>query len=205
MKALDVVKPLGSEVLAEPYVGLISELSGISNAALKKELQKTTDTTANDTQNNNGEMRSKDEKKGVKTESAYIYAARFILNALIFKKSFAEYNDDIEGCLSDETHKEIFAYLKKCKEKSAEPLVSSLYEEAENTPELDAVIIPEKIFTDKKDEKKYYDDSLKLIKKESLNREKYRLGEKAKAETDVGKRNKIVSEIAGIIKKISKI
>ncbi|MDR3263042.1 MAG: DNA primase [Clostridiales bacterium] len=197
VKAVDTLKPLGNDILTESYLGLVSDISGINYDTLKNELQKNKDTKPSAAHNNLAENTSGKTVK--KRENAYLAAVRFILNALLFKKSYAEYSADIAPHLIDQTHIGIFAYISDCKECGIEPRAGAVYDEVDDSAELEAVMNVTTAFVNEADGKKYYEDSFKVIKKEKTSAELKKLREQFASETDVEKRNLITGRIKELL------
>jgi DNA primase len=200
MKALGVLKPLGSGVLIEPYLGLISEISGINYDAVRREFQKTADISVPSAQNNKA---AEGASAGKKNEGAYMTAARFVLHSMLMKRTEPDPSFDLAPYLTDGTHKAVYGYVKSCFERGTEPRVSGLFDELDGdgeSGELNAVINFNAAFSDKSDEKKYYADSLSVLKKEKINAEIRELKETFGAETDTVKRRETAARIDRLLK-----
>jgi DNA primase len=200
LKAAEILRPLGNDVLIEPYIGMISEISGINYDTLRREFLKNADINPAGTQNNNGAAKPSAEKKRTDAgKDKYTTAVRFILNSALLKKACADDSLDLSPYLINPAHIAVNSYLEECKIRGIEPRVSGVFdafdEPSETLDELNEIINLTAEFPDLTAEKKYYNDAVNVLKKEKINSGIRRLNSEYYAETDGEKRKSITAEI----------
>jgi DNA primase len=206
LKAAEILRPLGNDVLIEPYIGIVSEISGINYDTLRREFLKNADINPTHTQNNKGEVRPAEKNNA--NEEKYSNAVRFILNSMLLKKDFIDADFDVEPYISDITYVTVNSYLKECKIRGIEPRISGLFDAAdenlENLDELNKIINLETVFKDAAAEKKYYGDAVNVLKKHKIMSEIERLKREYNEETDSERRKTITADILKLQKQNGK-
>ena len=125
-------------------------------------------------------------------------AIRFILAAKLFSAPYAKEYDVKETPATDATHQEISAYIAEREKLGERVQASDLFEVLEeDDAELNAIL--DLNYEDKlsgENAERFFQDCVKTLKREALEKEIALLNEQLNAETDLEKRKTILKKIA---------
>ncbi|MDR1939639.1 MAG: DNA primase [Clostridiales bacterium] len=143
-----------------------------------------------------------DARGSVKKPTAAKKAARFILNSFLFKKPYADAAclDEIGDCFDDASHAAVSKYIAECQRRGIEPRVSALYDEMESTPEVGEIVNFNGGFLNAADGKKYFDDSVAMLKREKINAGIEALKRDLDGRSDIKERALLTAEIGKLLK-----
>lgn len=150
-EAITVLKSLNNNIEMEAYLESISNISRIKYETLRAELYK------------KAEKEPDFPKAAEKDASAYQIAERYILNAMLYGKSFVDYSEDFECLLISPFSIEIYEYIKSCVEKGRKPIPSSLlslFEEKDRDKVMEIIDYPA---PSEKVEEEYYNGCVKTL------------------------------------------
>jgi DNA primase len=127
-------------------------------------------------------------------------AVRFILSSLIFEKDYVDKSFDISPFLSENCFVQIYDYIKDCHKKNKKPMPSLLYDitDKESEDEVNAILNLD--LEANPQNKKYYDDCVKMLSGRSINRKIASLNLIFENEKDMARRKEIAKEIQELTK-----
>lgn len=159
----------------------------------------------------NAQGDDKDKDKEIKVDIQFtesndeksILASRYILNAFLFNKSFAQEYALTEIDFANETHKKIKDYILDKQEKGEQIIFGNLFDEfdQEESQELSKIAELETSHTYQFDQAVYFEDCIKTLKVESLTKMISELTVQFTKETDTVKRREISTLITNLISK----
>ncbi len=136
-------------------------------------------------------------------------ASRYVLHAYLFNKPYADLSDVDDVEFEDTYHKAIVQYLKEKRAEGVQPRFTDLYDILTGSahPELSLIAELETDENKSFDQAAYYNDCVRTLKIDRIERRLTRVSELFKAETDTSRRreyamemNKLLAEKAKYIK-----
>ncbi len=124
-------------------------------------------------------------------------ASRFVLHAYLFNKPYADLTDVDDVQFEDVYHKAIMQYLKEKKGEGNNPRFTDLYDILTGSAHPELSLIAELETDESKgfDQAAYYNDCVRTLKIDKIERRLARVSELFKAETDTGRRREYAMEM----------
>jgi DNA primase len=201
--------PIKSEEAKRGYISealkIIKRLDGVERESYTKLLQKQTGYTLDFLKREQPDIISGGYAEGAargddKIKSADETAVRFILSSLVFEKDYVDKNFDVSPFLSKNCFVQIYDYIKDCHQKNKKPVPALLYDitDKECADEVNAILNFDGEATPQN--KKYYDDCVKMLSVGSINGKIASLNSIFENEKDMTKRKEIAKEIQELSK-----
>lgn len=161
-RAIAVLKSVSDTARREVYFEWVSDRGKISVETVRKyfsgELGLITEERAAD--------KPSAERGAVdKSEQANVAAAEFVLFSLLKGKSFANIADLKEEYFFTDVQHDVWAYIKDCAAKGAKPIIGSLFETMEDSPELSSLLSNGVSFAEEARMQKYFSDCVARLKR----------------------------------------
>lgn len=196
--ALNVVKKLETESEQDIYLNLISKLSGIIKSILRADLN-------NNTTEEVVEVKKQpEEEKFQLRENAYVKAVKFVLKALLEKKSYAVLDESIKDNLLNSDYLKVYEYIENCYKNDKKPIISAIYTnfDVENSRDLSDLIAFEILESD--DNEKYYNDCVKTFVSIGLKQRQQEVINKLRSTGDMEERKQLTKQLNEITLKLKK-
>lgn len=196
--ALNVVKKLETESEQDIYLNLISKLSGIIKSILRADLN-------NNTTEEVVEVKKQpEEEKFQLRENAYVKAVKFVLKALLEKKSYAVLDESIKDNLLNSDYLKVYEYIENCYKNDKKPIISAIYTnfDVENSRDLSDLIAFEILESD--DNEKYYNDCVKTFVSIGLKQHQQEVINKLRSTGDMEERKQLTKQLNEITLKLKK-
>lgn len=191
-KALSVLAKLDSEMEKEAYIPLIRETSGFSAESLKRQLEKT---KPEDAERKRPEPQQKSEVKN--EDQAYYASARGVLYGLIDGVELPA--EDLTSYFEDNTHRDVYRYLKAQAEEGKKVIIGSLFSVVEDEEELSIILNQTESGEDARKKRKEYNDCLERLKKRFVSRRIVSIREEIENEADINKKNELLKQLNMLI------
>lgn len=192
-EVLDIIKQIDSKAEQEIYLKLVRDLSHISIDVLRRDIDGTAVVK---------EIKQ-EEKPLYVQEQGLLKATKFILASILHKKDYASTDIDYVY-FKNPNYQKLYDHIKNLTNEGKEFIISevfSMFDVEENKDIKDLIDYNFEIVTDPK---KYYAESLNLIRKTGLEFRQEELKEKFKTETDTEKRRLIAIELTMVTKELKK-
>lgn len=196
--ALNVVKKLETESEQDIYLNLISKLSGIIKSILRADLN-------NNTTEEVVEVKKQpEEEKFQLRENAYVKAVKFVLKALLEKKTYAVLDENIKDNLLNSDYLKVYEYIENCYKNDKKPIISAIYTnfDVENSRDLSDLITFEILESD--DNEKYYNDCVKTFVSIGLKQRQQEVINKLRSTGDMEERKQLTKQLNEITLKLKK-
>ncbi len=190
LQALELIRGVNDVFMQEELLKKVSDLTSISYQSLKKDLDKGTVTVTAITTEDDVEINPK-----YSDNSAISKTERLVLLAILLKKPYATYDDDIY--FNNRVREKIYNYILLHEDYKIESLYS-VVDESE-VEELSAILSSGDTVFDKSIEEKYYKGCVATLKKNNIGNEIKRLNGEYQKEIDLDRKN----EIANMINKLT--
>lgn len=186
--ALKVIAEAESESVKEELLKIVRDKTGTTYEALKRDLE-------------NAPVRPETEKRVERKiddgSDRLIKACRFVLASVLFHAKYAK-NFDISSVIFDNNvHNSIAEYIKNQKNKGETVRASALFEIFdENTPELSEILdlsMGDSLEGD--GAARYFDDCLKILERDRIERDLKELSAVCDAETDIARKKEYTRQI----------
>jgi DNA primase len=186
--AINVLSGL-DKVESSIYVDEVSKNSGINKDILINQIDKTIPYSKNDNE-------KKEVKETSQDNNASIKAARFVLASILNQKSYVNILEMDKSLFTDENHLKVYEYIYECIKCGKEPIIGDVIDILEN--EESGKII--EAIDDKSiiNQVNFYNECVKKLKKDYINRELTNLVNELKMETDDNKKLQIKEKILQI-------
>ena len=138
----------------------------------------------------------------MKNDNVQMKAARFVLNAIVMNKDYANLKDLSRDWLPDATHIEIYDYLKIKSELGEKVTAGSLYGNIDETNELNEVINNYEEINGLGLEEKYYGDCLIKLANAYLSEQIAELTKEFEDETEKHKKTELLARLSELQKKL---
>ncbi len=196
-KALSIIQEADNEATKDDLLKTLRNKTGYSYESLKKDLEKVQDKPTAEI-----EVVNNDEN-GNALEKAY----RFVLASVLFQTPYAKDFDINSIKFDNNVYQVIATYIAEKKRKNERIRASALFDIFdENTVELNQILdLSCGDQLEGQDAMCYFFDSVKLIRKENLNKQLDELMEECKKETDIETRKKLtikIQELMSLIKNL---
>lgn len=190
--AVKVLAEIKDETQRSVYVELVSKKCGLSKDSLLQQMSNA----------------PKEEKEIVVKNSSLdvcdveLKAARFILNALLNGKRYADVNLlDREWFVCD-VHREIFDFIKSRADKGEDIKISLLFDHIEESDEMNSVINNYEKLSDETVEEKFYIDCALKLANGYLSEKIAELTKTYEDETDMAKKSNLILQLVTLQKKL---
>lgn len=192
--AIDVIRESNSFAEQEDLLKTVRDVTGITFEALKRELYNVQDVKEESKQHTNREF---NDDVGDKVS----IASRFVLYAYLFNKPYATEVDISEIDFNLIEHKNIAQYIKERQSLGEKINFSDLYEELEGNDyeELSRIAGLEISENKQFDEAIYFNDCLKTISVENINRQIKELTKEFSQEKDTNLRRQLATKISELM------
>lgn len=196
--ALNVVKKLETESEQDIYLNLISKLSGIIKSILRADLNNNTTEEVVEVKN------QPEEEKFQLRENAYVKAVKFVLKALLEKKTYAVLDENIKDNLLNSDYLKVYEYIENCYKNDKKPIISAIYTnfDVENSRDLSDLITFEILESD--DNEKYYNDCVKTFVSIGLKQRQQEVINKLRSTGDMEERKQLTKQLNEITLKLKK-
>ncbi len=196
--AVKVIKESPSPAEQEDLLKTVRDATGTTYESLKRELFSVADKPAEVV-----EAKTFNESSGDKN----LRASRFIMYCYLFNKPFADIKD-IDGVdLENTTHAHIMQYVIQNKNEGLTPRFSDLYEllEEKDQEELSRIAELESDENKEFDQGSYYNDCIRTLRVQTLNKRIERLTALFSKESDLARRKEITLEMTKLLAERSKL
>lgn len=198
--ALSIIKKLQTQSEQELYLKMIQELTNVVMSVLKGDLNNLDDKV--EIKDN---LETKEKLDSTKRENAYVKAVKFVISALLFKKSYAYLNDNIRQGIMNADYIKIYDYISDESSAGRTPIVSKIFDmfdDIENNMDIKDIV--DYVFLPSEDNENYYNDCVNIIAKSSLSMTKEKLLSDLAKVRDSDERKAIVQKIQEIMLKEKK-
>ena len=198
--ALSIIKKLQTQSEQELYLKMVQELTHVVMSVLKGDLNNLDDKV--EIKDN---LETKEKLDSTKRENAYVKAVKFVISALLFKKSYAYLNDDIRQGIMNADYIKIYDYISDESSAGRTPIVSKIFDmfdDIENNMDIKDIV--DYVFLPSEDNENYYNDCVNIIVKSSLSMTKEKLLSDLSKVRDGDERKAIVQKIQEIMLKEKK-
>ena len=192
-ESLQVVKEIKTNSEREIYLKIIKDISKISLEVLKSDLVE-------------NEISKKEIKKEnfipqILTDNVY-KSQLFILASLIFKKPYAYFIE--MNNFNEFAFKMAYDYLKTCKEKNTEPIISALFDSVDSEDKALNELINFQ-FSKPEIDKVYFEDCVKILRLDELKKQQTLLMNKVMEAENIEERKQLNISLQNITKEIAKL
>lgn len=194
--ALNVIKSLQTESEQEIYLKMVQEMTNVTISVLRSDLEK-----LNNLSPKQEDIVETKEKVINLRENSYVKAVKFIIASLLHKKEYAYLDDNIRNNLKNPDYMKIYDYIVNEHNNNRKPIIStvfSMFDDAENTPDISDVINFE--FVDGEDNQKHFDDCLSILKKAGIDIRIEELTAKLATVKEESERKNLMIEIQNLVK-----
>ena len=198
--ALSIIKKLQTQSEQELYLKMVQELTNVVMSVLKGDLNNLDDKV--EIKDN---LETKEKLDSTKRENAYVKAVKFVISALLFKKSYAYLNNDIRQGIMNADYIKIYDYISDESGAGRTPIVSKIFDmfdDIENNMDIKDIV--DYVFLPSEDNENYYNDCVNIIAKSSLSITKEKLLSDLAKVRDSDERKAIVQKIQEIMLKEKK-
>lgn len=197
IECLNVIKNLSTESEKDIYLKLVHKLSGISVDVLKGDM--------NNEPVQFAPKESENKDLSVNKGNAYVKAVRFVLRALLDKKSYATLSDDIKDNILNNDFKKIYQYVEDNKTSGENYRIGALFEmfDVENNPDINSIVGFE--ITSQEDNELVYNDCVKTLIKSGLSMRQQMLTEKLNETSNEDEKREIKMQMLSIINQLNKL
>ncbi len=193
VNALKIISKLDSLVEAESYLKKLSKEVGFSLDWLKREMSNV------NTQEAVLKETKQEEKEQTLNLDKYGKALYFILACMIANEEYAvlDFEPDVED---DEFLKKSFEYVNDCKAQNKAPVAGVLTDIFEGGYSQNIDYLAETAFATTLENKRYFQDCVKLVRRKQIDDEIQRLNALYETEADNEKRSVITKELVNLMK-----
>ena len=174
------------------YVDVVSKKTGISSNEIERQIKEVPEEKPKITVISSA----------LKNDNVQMKAARFVLNAIVMNKDYANLKDLSRDWLPDATHIEIYDYLKIKSELGEKVTAGSLYGNIDETNELNEVINNYEEINGLGLEEKYYGDCLIKLANAYLSEQIAELTKEFEDETEKHKKTELLARLSELQKKL---
>lgn len=195
-EAVKVVRESPSAAEQEDLLKSIRSMTGITYESLKRELESAEQPSA-----------PKAEIVPIEAKEKNLQAERYVLASLLFSKKYAEGFDVRSIRFEHPVHAEIAEYLAKCGKEGKRPVPNTLYDtiEGENQSELSAVLALELTERRDFDEARYFDDCVRTLKRNRLEKEIDALTKICGEEKDIERRKALTKQLMESVSALNRL
>lgn len=195
-ECLFIIKKLQSRSEQDIYLSMLKDLSNISMDVLKEDMRLL------QPENDVGEVIEKKESSLPSRDNAFLKAVKFILAALIHKRSYAYLHENIKNNLKNPDNLQLYEYVEKEKNAGRTPIISALFDlfDVEDNKVIYDIINYE--FSNQTDNLEYYEDCIDYLKRAGLELRLQEITKQLVTEGDLEKRRQLSKETQMIILKL---
>lgn len=189
--AVKILSEIKDEAQRGVYVELVSKKCGLSTDSLYEQMVSPVEEKEISVKNSSLEICDVDLK-----------AARFVLNAMLKNKEYADISLLDREWFKSEIHKEIFDFVKSRKDNGEAITIGLLFDHVEESDEMNSVINNYENLSDESVEERFYADCVLKLANAYLTERIAQLTKTYEDETDMAKKSNLIQQIVALQRKL---